>query len=381
MKTVFYAGLAALALFEIAKVYLIMPLPGSQRMDSLEVAFFLHAHRWFFRIPLLLMIALGSGAAFQTPRKRLPVAVSLATLAVFWVFNFAMSAESMFQPPGPLTFLPKSESQVDEESVVIGVEWGGEFKAYPIRFLVFHHQVQDTIAGKPILVTYCSVCRTGRVFEPRVRGQPEKFRLVGMDHFNAMFEDATTGSWWRQSTGEAVAGPLQGESLPEMECRQLALRKCFALHPGALVMQPEEASKEDYDKEGKFERGESKGKLTRTDRASWGEKSWIVGIQMNGVSKAYDWNRLSERRVINDRLGETPIVLALAGDQRSFAVFERPPDSGDFSIREDILLANEKSYDLSGRPVGNPSQPLKRVTAHQEFWHSWRTFHPATLRD
>ena len=31
-----------------------------------------------------------------------------------------------------------------------------------------------------------------------------------------MFEDATTGSWWRQANGEAVAGPLEGMTLPEV---------------------------------------------------------------------------------------------------------------------------------------------------------------------
>ena len=380
MKKAFYAGLAGLALFEFVKVWLIMPLPGSQQMDSLDVAFFLHTHRWLFRIPLLLMIASGIAPAFQSMGPRLPAVASLAAIAVVWLFNFQFTAESMFKQPRSLTFLPKNESKVDEDSVAIGVEWHGEFKAYPMRFLVFHHQVQDTIGGKAVIVTYCSVCRTGRVFEPVVRGNLEKFRLVGMDHFNAMFEDATTGSWWRQSTGEAVAGPLKGESLPEMDCSQIALRKWFELHPGALVMQSDEASKEDYDKEGKFERGESKGKLTRTDRTSWGEKSWVVGIQVGPVSKAYDWNRLSEQRVINDRIGEKPVVIALAGDQRSFAAFERPADAGEFSIRDDILMANGKSYDLSGRDLAEPSQQLKRVTAYQEFWHSWRTFHRDTQR-
>lgn len=381
MKKAFYAGLAGLALFEVARVWFIMPLPGSQRIESLDLAYFLHTHRWFFRISSLLLIASGSRVAFQSARKRLPVAASLAALLLVWLFNFEMTAESMFQQPRSLAFLPKGESKVGEESVAIAVESGGEYKAYPIRFLVYHHQVQDTIGGKPILVTYCSVCRTGRVFQPVVRGQQEKFRLVGMDHFNAMFEDATTGSWWRQSTGKAVAGPLKGESLPEMDCSQMTLRKWFELHPGALVMQPDEAAKGGYDKEGKFERGESKGKLTRTDRASWGEKSWVVGIEIGSVSKAYDWNRLNEQRIINDRIGETPVVLALAADQRSFAAFERPVDAGDFSIRDDILLANEKSYNLSGRNLAEPTRQLRRVAAWQEFWHSWRTFHPGTLRD
>ena len=100
--------------------------------------------------------------------------------------------------------------------LVIGVVNNGEAKAYPIRFLGYHHQVQDTVGGKPVIVTYCTVCRTGRVFEPMVNGKPEKFRLVGMDHFNAMFEDATTKSWWRQVNGEAITGKLKGQQLPEV---------------------------------------------------------------------------------------------------------------------------------------------------------------------
>jgi hypothetical protein len=302
----------------------------------------------------------------------------LGTIAIVWIFNFQMTAESMFKRPRTLAFQRKAEKQLDESATVIGVAHNGEAKAYPIRFLVYHHQVRDTIGGKPVMVTYCSVCRTGRVFEPIVNGHPEEFRLVGMDHFNAMFEDRTTGSWWQQSTGEAVAGPLKGATLPETESVQVTASKWFELYPEGLVMQTDEASKEGYDVEGKFERGESKGKLTRTDRSSWNDKSWVVGVTIGGASKAYDWNRLKRERVINDRVADTAIVLALAADEQSFAAFERPVEAETFSISDDILSAGEKSYDFAGRNLAAPSQSLKRVTAYQEFWHSWRTFHPDT---
>ena len=49
-----------------------------------------------------------------------------------------------------------------------------------------------------------------------VDGHPEQFRLVGMDHFNAMFEDSSTKSWWRQVNGEAVIGPNKGKQLREL---------------------------------------------------------------------------------------------------------------------------------------------------------------------
>ena len=380
MKKLYYTGLAGLVLSEVLQVYFIMPMPGSQRMDSLEAAYFLHAYRWFFRIGFLLTAVAGSAGAFQAGRKWRPATAGLVAAGLVYFFNFQMAADSMFQQPQTLTFKSRAESQVDESSVVVAVEHNGEAKAYPIRYLVYHHQVQDTVGGRPVIVTYCSVCRTGRVFEPVVNGQGEKFRLVGMDHFNAMFEDARTGSWWRQATGEAVAGPLKGARLPETDYTQLTVHQWFELHPAGLVMQPDESAKSDYDSEGRFERGKSKGDLTRTDPASWQDKSWVVGIQLGGVSKAYDWNRLKEQRVINDKVAGRPIVLVLGTDRKSFAVFARPAAAENFTIRQNILSAGGRSYDLSGVDLAEPGRQLTRLTAYQEFWHSWRTFHPDTLQ-
>lgn len=379
MKKIFYFGLAGLALFEFLKIYCIMPMPGSQRMDTLNVAYFLHAHRWLFRIAFFILIAAGSRRAFGIERrwKWLPALMAALALAVVGFLHFEMTAERMFQQPRLIAFETRARNALDENAVVIGVENNGEAKSYPIRFLAYHHQVQDTVGGKPVLVTYCSVCRSGRVFEPIVHGHPEKFRLVGMDHFNAMFEDATTQSWWRQATGEAVAGPRKGETMKEVSCVQVTLRKWFELYPDAVVMQPDAASMANYG-EGKFERGENKNGLTGTNSDSWKDKSWVVGVQVGGASKAYDWNRLKEQRVINDQVGDTPIVLVLCSDQQSFAAFERPAASERFTIQDDTLSSAGKFYDFSGRELAAPGQHLRKLSAYQEFWHSWRAFHPET---
>jgi hypothetical protein len=381
LKPIYYTGLLGLALFEVLMVYFIMPMPGSQAINSLGFAYFLHAHRWLIRACLLLSVAAGSRAAFGGAKRWLPGLAAASALAVAWFFNFQMSADRMFLQPSRLTMSPRAGNAVEGGAVVIGVELHGEARAYPVRFLVYHHQVQDTVGGTPVLVTYCSVCRSGCVFEPVVGGHPEKFRLVGMDHFNAMFEDATTGSWWRQATGEAVAGPLAGQALPEIDASQMTLSEWFGLHPGSLVMQADEASRKSYDKAANFERGLSTGALTRTDRAAWKDKSWVVGIRVGAVSKAYDWGRLRKQRVINDRIGEVPVVLVLGEDQASFAAFERPDAGWVFTVRGNLLLANGRTFDLSGRDLAQPDHRLKGVSAHQEFWHSWRTFRPDTLRD
>jgi hypothetical protein len=107
-----------------------------------------------------------------------------------------------------------------------------------------------------------------------------------MDHFNAMFEDKTTRSWWRQENGEAVAGPLKGNALPEWPCTQTSLKTWLQWHPSSLIMQPDTNFREEYEDESDFEVVGLEGKLTVYDTASWHDKSWIAGVTIGETSKA-----------------------------------------------------------------------------------------------
>jgi hypothetical protein len=281
----------------------------------------------------------------------------------------------MFLEPASVTMRPVGKNSVEPNRLVVGVEINGDARAYPVRFIGYHHQVRDTIGGKPVMVSYCTVCRTGRVFSPLVDGRPERFRLVGMDHFNAMFEDNATRSWWRQATGQAIVGPRKGKVLEEIPSQQVTLSEWLSLHPNSLIMQADSTQKDEYAKGFDYETGASRKTLTGTDTISWHDKAWVVGIQSNGESKAYDWNRLRREGVVNDEVGGKPIVLALASDHASFFAFERPDPSTRFTLRGDSLVTAGRSYALSGR---SDSGVLKPIFASQEFWHSWRTFHPGT---
>jgi hypothetical protein len=374
MKKIFYAGLLLIIFFELLNVYFIMPMPGSQEIKSLDAAYFIHLHRLIFRVIIVLLIISGSYSAFTVRLKWVPLACVVVTLGIVYLLNFKMAADKMFRQPRQLISKTRIGNKVGGNYLVIGVERNGEAKAYPIRFLAYHHQVQDSIAGKPIIVTYCSVCRTGRVYEPIVKGRIEKFRLVGMDHFNAMFEDATTKSWWRQETGGAVAGPLKGQYLPELMSVQMTLDKWFELYPGGTVMQPEESSKERYDSLEAFEKGKSKSRLLHTDTLSWKDKSWVIGLEDEGQNKVYDWNELKKENIINGMVGQIPVVIALSSDRQSFAAFERPSVQL-FTIRNDTLISNGRFYSFSGNDIEIPSLHLKKVKAYQQYWHSWRTFY------
>jgi hypothetical protein len=379
LRRLFYAGLALLVLFEIARVYFIMPLPGSQRMRSIDVAYALHSWRWPLRVLFAALVAVGARAAWHGGWLRrivMPVSLALAGTAAYGS-NVTMSADRIFIAPESVDMQPADRNVVEMARLVVGIDIDGEARAYPVQFIGYHHQVRDTVRGTPVLVTFCTVCRTGRVFHPVVDGRIESFRLVGMDHFNAMFEDATTGSWWRQANGEAIVGPLKGKTLQEIPSRQVMLAQWLTLHPQSLIMQPDSALASRYARSFDYETGRSRSPLTGSDSASWREKSWVVGITVNNASRAYDWNRLLRETVVNDTLGGRPIVLALAADRRSYFAFVRPDSLTTFSVRGDSLVAGDKAWAFTGRGQAGQLEP---VNASQEFWHSWRTFQPETSR-
>lgn len=383
MRIVFYVGIIGLVLFEIANVYFIMPMPGSQRINSIDIAYFLHTWRWAFRIIFGVMILAGALSLLRTKSSKIAKwvagSVVVGAVVVAYVANFVMAADAMFYQPSNLIFKNAAENKVDPERLVIGVEINGQARAYPIQYIGYHHQVRDTLGGKPIIVTYCTVCRTGRVFEPIVNGKLEHFRLVGMDHFNAMFEDNTTGSWWRQANGEAIAGELKGQTLPEVDAVQVSLAQWFTYHPQSLVMQPDTKFQEKYDSMSTYESGKKKSALTRRDTASWKEKSWVVGIEVSSGTKAYDWNDLQQAKVINDMIGYLPITLLLSSDKQSFVALRRATPGQKLALQNDTIIdGGGIKYSLLGKSLQPTHPDLVRVNAYQEYWHSWRTFHPDT---
>ena len=384
---------------EVASVYFIMPFPGSQlglseadseSLGRVKFAYGLHQNIGWIRAIGLLLAAYLTVRLVTKPQRKVYRYVAGGLLivygAVWYGVNREMMADRMFLQPIHKRVLVMKENKIPLNKLVLGFESNGQATAYPIQLIGYHHQVRDTVGGQPIMVTYCTVCRTGRVFSPLVQGQPDEFRLVGMDHFNAMFEDKRTGSWWRQATGEAIAGPLRGKGLLELSARHMTLREWVAEHPNTRVLQPDPAFAEEFNGMKNYDRGLSKGKLTRRDSASWKPKSWVVGVEQAGFTKAYDWNTLQAKRVMSDILGGEPIVLAMSPDSVSFGAWSRRVgiQTLDFHYANRQLsdIQTHSVWNWRGRCLAGPlaGRQLAAVPrAYQEFWHSWRSFHPNTL--
>jgi len=309
-------------------------------------------------------------------------------VVVFYMFNFKFLADKMFYQPTQKIFVAAASDTTNKNKLVIGVSFNGEAKAYPIQLIGYHHQVRDTVGNVPVMITYCTVCRTGRAFSPLINGHMESFRLVGMDHFNAMFEDATTKSWWQQATGVAIAGPLKGTALTELPSRQLTLAAWLRQYPDSYIMQPDTTFKKDYEDLAHYDKGTIKSGLEKKDSSSWKRKSWVIGVKYNHSEKAYDWNKLVKEKIIQDSVAGMPLIIAVEKDTASFHVYDRRVNGSTLTFQpgdNNDLLTDQNTnsrWNMDGVCIDGPlkGKKMTAVQSYQEFWHSWSTFHPNTLK-
>lgn len=92
----------------------------------------------------------------------------------------------------------RAYSGIDPLEPVIGIELNGEFRAYPLRVLIWHEIVNDVVGGVPVAVTYCPLCNTSVVFDRRFDDIILDFGTTGnLRHSDLIMYDRQTESWWQ----------------------------------------------------------------------------------------------------------------------------------------------------------------------------------------
>ena len=374
------------------RVDFIMPMPGSQRMNSLEFAYALHSIRWIIRIALTAILVYQISTAWRK-HPIITTLLSVVLIGSIYLTNFPMSADTMFKQMSDQNFANHQGNQIDTNRLIIGVILGNQAKAYPINIIAHHHQVKDKLNDQNIMVTYCSFCRTGRVYNPMLNGKLLDFRLVGMDHFNAMFEDSETKSWWRQVNGTCVTGKLKGQKLNEIECYQTTLKTWLKLYPQSLILQEDAAFKTAYKALEKFDDGTIKSSLIGRDKKSDAFKSWVLWIKNKNEIKKIDWTEIERKQYEVVEL-KNSTCLVLSNDKQSCLAFDisqlakkhtiKPPQwnikvtENYFEITDTLNHINSR-FNYLGKAISVPVNSIKidlpKIQCTQEFKHSFDQFH------
>lgn len=125
----------------------------------------------------------------------------------------------------------------DREPVMSVALPGQTARAYPIRYLMWHEIVNDSIGGVPVLVTFCPLCNTGMVFDPRVNGRALSFGVSGLlRHSDMIMYDRQTESWWQQALGQGIVGTHSGRQLKQLPALMESWGAFRVNHPDGRVM-------------------------------------------------------------------------------------------------------------------------------------------------
>ena len=311
----------------------------------------------------------------------------------------------------PTTIAPEEATWLGPEEPVFGVFINGEARAYPLRIMDWHEMTNDIVGGVPLSLAYCTLCGAGIAYDGRApNGETYTFGTSGfLYRSNKLMYDRVTQTLWNQFTGKPVLGSLVGATDSEGQPLQLNLfplvltswEEWVAQHPETTVIDINTGYSRPY-KPG-MPYGDYFSEST-TMFPVWirsGElntKSFVYGLRVGGDRKAYQLSAIARERVVNDAVGDRPVVLVAArgriqtegfhdrigpiayasgGEVRAFERGEQsftPTDDpdrlldatgGEWRVTEEALL-------------GPRDERLERINGHLAYWFGWYAFYPDT---
>ncbi|PYQ69786.1 MAG: hypothetical protein DMG04_27005 [Acidobacteria bacterium] len=230
------------------------------------------------------------------------------------------------------------------------------------------------------------------MFRAEARGKALILDNAGVVGGNEVFKDRETGSRWQQSSLEAISGPMQGEHLKLYPFLLTSWQEWRRLHPDTRVLKPlagyadRIAEKNAMIRQGLSGEGAAPSDVTyRDDRLK--PKTMILGVDVDGASKAFPLEALRRERVVNDRLGGKPILIAHQPASDTTTAFVARAGGRTLTF----AAANEGATELTDRETKSRwtaygeciSGPLKgsaleAIILEPEYWFAWSEFHRDT---
>ncbi len=288
---------------------------------------------------------------------------------------------------------------VDREPILL-LELDGRARAYPLQILISHEIVNDEFGGTPIAITYCPLCNSAVGFDRRVDGQTLRFGVSGLLRKSdlVMWDDATT-SLWQQITGEAIVGVHTGTQLDLIPTPIVSFGDFAAQYPDGEVLSQETGFGLAYGRNPYAFYDNSSapflfdGELD--DRFPAMER--VVAVTVGDARKAYPFSVIEETRVVNDEVGDVPVVVMWGADDTASALSASTIAAGDAigtgiafdrtvdgqvltfsSVGVDLFEDQETGtkWGLLGNAIDGPlaGEELVPLIQTNEFWFAWAAF-------
>ena len=199
--------------------------------------------------------------------------------------------------------------------------------------------------------------------------------------------DEETGSFWQQVTGRAIAGPMQGASLELASVDEVSLAVFRQEWPQGAVLAPEPAYLSRYARTDWEQRMLKTPTVMDFPGSGLDARELVFGVTVGKASRAYVATRLLRGKVVQDRIGDTPVVLMTGPDGVSVRAFVSRVGEAETQFflgpdKEWSLLdsATASRWDFRGCAVSGAARGtcLEPVGALKDYWFDWRNYHPDT---
>ncbi len=277
----------------------------------------------------------------------------------------------------------------------------GESRFYPLSILTRHEIVNDAFGDVPVAVTFCPLCNTALAFDRRVDGETLRFGVSGLLRNSdlVMWDDSTT-SLWQQITGEAVVGDYAGTELAILPTSVVSFSQFSENFPEGRSLAAESAfGRQSYGVNPYVGYSSSERPFLFNGEVddSLPALSRVIGVDTDDGARAYPFAVAQEVMVINDVIGEIPVVVFAGGetadalDQQVIGVsdaigtalaldpvvdgetlrFSPGPEAGQFTDDQ-----TGSTWSIVGLATDGPlaGTQLNTVVHRNEFWFAWQAF-------
>jgi hypothetical protein len=309
----------------------------------------------------------------------------------------------------PAIFKPRYEVQteasewLDDKEPVIAVEINNEERAYPLSILIWHEIVNDKLADVPIAVTFCPLCYSALVYDRRILGMQPYFGVSGLlRNSDLVMYDNLSESFWQQFTGEAIVGEMVGNKLKQIPSQIISFKQFKDAYPDGTVLSKETGYQKEYGKNPYvgYDDIDQKPFLFKGDedeRLPPHEK--VIAVKDGNVYKAYPYSITFEKKVINDKIGNMPVVVfhgdgaVSALDNNIISESKEAGSTGVFKpqINRRILtfryengyfldIQTESKWSVTGKALSGEleGKQLERIPHGDYFSFAWFAFMPET---
>lgn len=294
---------------------------------------------------------------------------------------------------------------LSDRSPVIAVEIDGEARAYPQAILMWHEIANVEIAGIPVAVTFCPLCNSSITFDRRVDGDALDFGVSGfLRNSDLVMYDRQSETWWQQLTGEGLVGSYAGVLLDIIPSQVISFASFAERYPEGLVLSRDTGFSRRYgiNPYSNYDSRPGRPFLFRgeIDARLGSPVDHVLAATVDGIAKAYPFALLREQGVINDSIGEKPVVAFFQAGVASAlgdSVIDNAADLGaaglylstldgitlSFIQQEDGSFTDEQTgstWNAYGEAIAGDLQgrELEWVDAFPHFWFAWAAFHPET---